>query len=76
MSTAEPLPDPTRCPLCGGDNACAMEAQRRSGQPQPPCWCTRVTFAPELLARVPPAARGQACLCPRCAAQDADRPAC
>ncbi|MEZ5607591.1 MAG: cysteine-rich CWC family protein [Burkholderiaceae bacterium] len=65
-----PLPpavDPSRCPLCGGDNACAMQAQRASGQPQPPCWCTRATFASAVLARVPAPARGRACICHRCA---------
>ncbi len=60
--------DPTRCPLCGGPNACAMEAQRLTGQPQPPCWCTRVTFEADTLARVPPAAQNRACICARCAA--------
>lgn len=59
--------DPARCPLCGGPNACAMETQRRTGQAQPPCWCTRVTFSATTLARVPPEARNRACLCDRCA---------
>ncbi|MCX7741792.1 MAG: cysteine-rich CWC family protein [Tepidimonas sp.] len=59
--------DPNRCPMCGGPNGCALQQQRRSGQPQPPCWCTRATFAAELLARVPPQARGRACICARCA---------
>ncbi|TSE26271.1 cysteine-rich CWC family protein [Tepidimonas aquatica] len=76
MTAEEPTVDPARCPLCGGDNACAMQAQHRSGQPQPPCWCTRVSFAPDLLARVPEVARGRACLCPRCAAEGAGPRAC
>lgn len=59
--------DPTRCPLCGQPNGCAVEAERASGQPQPPCWCTQVAFAPALLAQVPPAARRQACICRACA---------
>ena len=58
---------PTLCPLCGQPNTCAMEAAKRTGQPQPPCWCTRVSFAPEVLARVPPQAQGLACICPACA---------
>ncbi|MBW0169405.1 MAG: cysteine-rich CWC family protein [Hydrogenophaga sp.] len=61
-------PDPCRCPLCGGDNRCAMEIERETGQPQAPCWCLSATFTAELLARVPPAARGQACICAACAA--------
>ena len=48
--------DPTRCPLCGGDNRCAMEIERATGQAQPPCWCLAASFAPELLARLPPQA--------------------
>ena len=67
-STQEPSIDPGRCPLCGGPNGCAMEAQRLTGQPQPPCWCTRVDFSAELLARVPAQAKDQACICPACAA--------
>jgi hypothetical protein len=58
---------PDRCPLCGAANACAMERQRLTGQPQPPCWCTEVDFRPELLARVPPLARRRACICAACA---------
>jgi hypothetical protein len=33
------------------------------------CWCTQVDFASELLARVPSAARGRACICAACAAR-------
>jgi hypothetical protein len=61
-------PDPSRCPLCGAGNGCAMVRQRATGQPQPPCWCTQATFAPELLARVPEAAQRKACICAACAA--------
>ena len=62
--------DPTRCPLCGGPNGCALEAQRATGQAQPPCWCTRVDFSAELLARVPPESQQKACICVRCAQGD------
>ena len=34
-----------------------MEAERASGQPQPPCWCTQVAFDADLLARVRAEAR-------------------
>lgn len=71
MQTAMPAPtpsiDPCRCPLCGQPNACANEIARATGQAQPPCWCTTVTFAPELLARVPPEAQRRACICAACA---------
>lgn len=60
--------DPARCPLCGGPNGCAMVRQQTSGQAQPPCWCTQVTFSAALLARVPAPARGVVCVCARCAA--------
>ncbi|WP_427915501.1 cysteine-rich CWC family protein [Ramlibacter sp. MMS24-I3-19] len=45
-----------------------MEAQRRTGEPQPPCWCTRATFTADLLDRVPAEAQDRACICARCAA--------
>jgi hypothetical protein len=44
-----------------------MELERESGVAQGPCWCTRVDFGAELLARVPAQARDQACICPSCA---------
>ncbi len=67
--TSEPPPgiDACRCPLCGQPNGCALERARASGQAQPPCWCTQVVFPADLLARVPPAAQGRACLCAACA---------
>lgn len=65
--TPSPATDATRCPLCGGDNRCAMELEKASGQAQPPCWCMEQVFSPELLARIPAQARGLACLCQRCA---------
>ena len=64
---SRPTPDPTRCPLCGGDNRCALEREKALGAPQPPCWCRDERFTPELLARIPPEARGMACLCQGCA---------
>ncbi|MEZ5620265.1 MAG: cysteine-rich CWC family protein [Burkholderiaceae bacterium] len=68
MNAAPPPLDPGRCPLCGGANGCAMAA----GDHDAPCWCTQVGFAPELLARVPAAARGLACICRRCAKAGAE----
>lgn len=67
-AAASPAVDPHRCPLCGQPNQCAMERQRQTGQPQPPCWCTQAQFPDTLLARVPAAARHQACICAACAA--------
>jgi hypothetical protein len=61
------MTDPTRCPLCGQPNTCAMEMEKASGQPQPPCWCTQVDFSADLLARVPPESQRVACICAACA---------
>ncbi|AOS81915.1 hypothetical protein Q5W_24685 [Hydrogenophaga sp. PBC] len=67
MPTPPPTPiDTTRCPLCGGDNRCAVEIEKAPGKPQPPCWCVSEPFTPELLARIPEAARRTACICPAC----------
>lgn len=53
------------CPLCGGPNDCATA---QSGDFATPCWCRDATFPPGLLARVPPADAGRACICPACVA--------
>ncbi|UJR82703.1 cysteine-rich CWC family protein [Sandaracinus amylolyticus] len=52
--------DPTRCPLCGGDNECALLAGGGT------CWCFSAKLAPEACERVPEAARGVACVCRAC----------
>lgn len=58
--------DASSCPLCGAANQCAMEIERTTGVPQPPCWCTQVDFGAQLLERLPAAARGKACICQTC----------
>ena len=68
---ATPPPDPSRCPLCGESNRCAMATERETGQPQPACWCLQADFSEALLARVPAGQRRLACICARCAAQAA-----
>ncbi|MDB5035803.1 MAG: cysteine-rich family protein [Chlorobi bacterium] len=55
---------PAICPICGKENACAMEISPR---PEAPCWCTSMTFTEELLRLVPAAARDRACICRNCA---------
>lgn len=65
--------DPNRCPVCGLSNQCAMQAQKATGLEQPPCWCTRADFSPELLASIAPGQRGLACICARCAQAGAAR---
>lgn len=62
---AEPSPvDPSRCPLCGEDNACG--ARRGAGT----CWCFSIQISDEVIERIPPALRNVACLCERCASAD------
>ncbi|MEC8652018.1 MAG: cysteine-rich CWC family protein [Planctomycetota bacterium] len=64
-----------RCPLCGADNACAMA--RAGGDPAAceGCWCRDATIPESLIARVPGAARGRACICARCVSMEAATPA-
>ena len=63
MISATPLPA-TACPLCGGPNGCAPAV---SGSFDSPCWCTAVRIPAEVLARIPAAQRGLACVCRACA---------
>jgi hypothetical protein len=62
--------DPSRCPLCGSPNDCAMAADPGAKH----CWCVDVTIAPEALERLRPEARGVACVCARCAAAPGETP--
>jgi hypothetical protein len=69
--TAESMgsePDPSRCPLCGGPNGCAVEA----GGEAAACWCMQVEMGDEVLERVPEPARNRACVCAACARGDAE----
>ena len=61
------------CPLCDKPNQCAMEIAKATGQPQEPCWCVNALFTPELLAKLPEEAKGQACICANCAAEAAQQ---
>jgi hypothetical protein len=69
MTSSHSAPEPTRCPLCGQVNQCAMEVERVTGIAQPPCWCTQATFSQDLLEQLPAEALGQACICPACASR-------
>lgn len=53
--------DPSRCPLCGEANACAMVEGGTT------CWCFELAIASDVLAQVPSEAQGVACVCRRCA---------
>lgn len=62
--------DPTRCPLCGAPNHCALaDPPGATTGPEScsDCWCARPTFDATPLQRVPKAAVGKACICPTCA---------
>ena len=61
-----PAINPRLCPLCGNANRCAMELERETGQPQPPCWCMAQKIPAEVLERIPAPARNTACVCAQC----------
>jgi hypothetical protein len=71
MAELQGTSDPRLCPLCGEANACALAGNAAADT----CWCASVTITTAVLERVPPAARGVACVCRRCAAALAPQPA-
>ncbi|MCK5944315.1 MAG: cysteine-rich CWC family protein [Planctomycetes bacterium] len=56
-----------RCPLCGGDNACAVAQQGGDPTAVDACWCQTATIPEAAIARIPEPLRGRACVCRRCA---------
>jgi hypothetical protein len=65
MQTAlRPAPQ-LACPSCGAPDGCVPA---RCGSFEAACWCREASFGAELLARVPAAQRGLACICAACAA--------
>ncbi len=53
----------SECPLCGRANQCQLcTISPYKGS----CWCERMRIPEELLARVPTAWRGEACVCLEC----------
>lgn len=53
-----------RCPACGQSNRCVLADPRTADQA---CWCFSLSIDPAVIAALPAAQRGVACLCPRCA---------
>lgn len=53
--------DPKRCPLCAGDNNCAVARGRGE------CWCFTRSIPDDVLARLPPEVHLRACVCATCA---------
>ncbi len=60
--TGRPIADDHRCPLCGGDNQCAVAA----GRPVSECWCRGAVVTNALLERLAAADRGTRCICQQC----------
>lgn len=58
--------NPKACPLCGGDNSCAMASDSANVSQ---CWCMTASISPEALERVPDELINQACLCQACAVE-------
>ncbi len=58
-------PDPSRCSLCGGPNACALALPEADRPPE--CWCRSERFPEALLTQAPPTA----CICQRCLRESA-----
>ena len=61
-NTAAAAHSDDKCPLCGGDNACAIAA----GKPADTCWCQTVTLSPEALSAIPEPSIGKHCICANC----------
>ena len=53
--------DPSRCPICGQPNQCGIVVGEST------CWCFETPIPAEALEKVPPEARGVACVCKACA---------
>jgi len=68
MSDGAQLPT-DHCPLCGGDNRCAMATT--AANECAACWCKSTTIAADVLACIPEQARNVACICASCASKPA-----
>lgn len=60
-------PQASHCPLCGGENRCAITA----GKDPASCWCQApdLEFTEAMKAAVPSHLRLSACICARCISQ-------
>jgi hypothetical protein len=56
------LSDPSKCPLCGKPNRCAVAADPNATE----CWCEFVEFPQDLLAQIPEEAVRKTCVCQKC----------
>ncbi|MFT4824867.1 MAG: hypothetical protein ACI9DH_000707 [Halioglobus sp.] len=51
------------CPLCSGENQCAMSADNKIGE----CWCKSANIDAEALKNIPAQLQGKVCICQACA---------
>jgi len=56
--------DKLTCPLCKGDNACAIAS---SGNMDEPCWCRKIQIDTVVIEQVPKALQAKVCICINCA---------
>lgn len=63
--------DNQHCPACGALNQCSLADPRSATQA---CWCYSAHIDPAVIQALPAELRGKACLCPRCAAVEAQLP--
>ena len=63
--------DNQHCPACGALTQCSLADPRSATQA---CWCYSAHIAPAVIQALPAELRGKACLCPRCAAVEAQLP--
>ena len=66
--------DPYLCPLCGGSNGCSNLSTLDKDKS---CWCNdpALSFPEALIASLPPALQGKACICRACVVKYQDNPA-
>ncbi|GAB5453277.1 MAG: cysteine-rich CWC family protein [Halioglobus sp.] len=62
MTDATQQPDQRLCPLCGGNNHCALA----NGETSASCWCMDVKLKETALAALPADELGVRCICPGC----------
>jgi hypothetical protein len=50
------------CPLCGKDNRCGNVA----GLPIDACWCSKLSFPPNIFNQIPKDQLNKSCICQAC----------
>jgi glutaredoxin len=59
------------CPLCGGQNECALA---KTGSLDGQCWCREVKINPAAIARAHEQLHNQSCICMQCAMATTSNP--